>query len=140
MSTVKDFMDNNDNVRIKIDLSPDTDNIGMCNEKLYDGLLHDIPEHLQNLKVVREGWLIGAGCNLLTVIKEKEYQIEIKETLSRLVTIKAGNKEEALKKVEERYYNGEIILNAEDFKDYEVKPYNPLKASKKDRQYDDREI
>lgn len=124
MPTVKDFMDNNDNVRIKIDLTPDMDNIGICNENLYDGMLHDIPEHLQNLKVVQEGWLIGAACNSLTVIKEKEYSFEIREQLSRIVSVKAGSEKEAHKKIEDMYYSGEIVLNAEDLKEHDIRRYH----------------
>lgn len=123
MPTVKDFMDNNDNVRKKIDLTPDMDNIGICNENLYDGMLHDIPEHLQNLKVVQEGWLIGAGCNCLTVIEEKKFTFEIKESRSRLVTVSATTEEEAMKTVEEKYFNGDIVLNSEDMKGYGILRY-----------------
>lgn len=129
MATVKDYMDKNDNVRVLIDLTPDM-------EKLYDGMLYDIPEELQQLKVVSEGWLMGEQCNNLSVIKEKEYVIEIKEQLARTVKIQAASEEEALKKVEEKYYSGEIILNADDMKSYDIEPYHKYHMTREKEQED----
>lgn len=45
----------------------------------------------------------------------KNYFIEIKETLKRVVSIEAENLEEAFEKVEDAYNNEEIVLSACDF-------------------------
>lgn len=51
----------------------------------------------------------------------KEYKIEIKELLKRIVTIEAESEEEALKMAKEKYRNEEIILDYTDFKDVDLK-------------------
>ncbi len=45
----------------------------------------------------------------------KEYTIEIIETLSKLVVVKADSKEQAIETVREKYYESEIVLDSEDF-------------------------
>lgn len=51
-----------------------------------------------------------------------EYDIAIRETLEMTVTVEAENREEARRMVEERWKNGEYILDAESFKDVEFYP------------------
>ena len=53
----------------------------------------------------------------------KEYRIEIKEALERVVTVDADNLDEAIDKVVEMYDAGEIVLDAEDFKGKEIVPH-----------------
>ena len=53
----------------------------------------------------------------------KKYTIEITETLTRLVSIEAEDKYEAERIVREKYKNGEIVLDADDFQDYETSIY-----------------
>lgn len=134
MATVKDYMDKNDNVRVLIDLTPDMESIGIFNKELYDGMLHDIPEKLQQLKVVSEGWLMGKQCNKLYVIKEKEYIIEIQETLSKLVPVKATSEADAIKKVKEQYSAGDIILEAEDLKEHQISVYHETRHKEKEQE------
>lgn len=45
----------------------------------------------------------------------KEFEVEIAETLSKRVVIKAKNKEEACKIAQTAYENCEIVLSVEDF-------------------------
>lgn len=45
----------------------------------------------------------------------KEYQINVTETLSRIVKIEAVSKEDAIRKVKSMYHNEEIVLDADDF-------------------------
>lgn len=134
MATVKDYMDKNDNVRVLIDLTPDMESIGILNKELYDGMLHDIPEKFQQLKVVSEGWLMGKQCNILYVIKEKEYVIEIQETLSKLVPVKATSEADAIKKVKEQYSAGDIILEAEDLKEHQISVYHETRHEEKEQE------
>lgn len=46
---------------------------------------------------------------------EKEYKIEIVETLCRIVVVEASSFEEALSKVKHDYNNAEIVLDYDDF-------------------------
>lgn len=46
-----------------------------------------------------------------------EYVIEIKEILSELVKVEANSFEDALSKVEEKYYSGKIVLDYSSFDD-----------------------
>ena len=52
--------------------------------------------------------------------KLNTYQIEITETLKRVIPTKANSYEEALKKVREQYYAEKIVLTAEDFYDMNI--------------------
>ncbi len=51
-----------------------------------------------------------------------EYDIAIRETLEMTVTVEAASREEARRMVEERWKNGEYILDADSFKDVEFYP------------------
>lgn len=53
-----------------------------------------------------------------------KYKIEIKEILSKIVEIEAIDKNEALRKIEEQYRNGVIVLDSGDYIDTEIKIYN----------------
>lgn len=58
-------------------------------------------------------------------MKEKKYfVVEITETLSRLVKVKAFDENEAFEKVRDSYENGNIILDEVDdsYADFEVFP------------------
>ena len=48
--------------------------------------------------------------------KLREYQIEIKEELSKVVKIKAESLSEAIDMVTDKYYNSDIVLDADDYK------------------------
>lgn len=52
-----------------------------------------------------------------------EYEVEIEEVLQRVVKVKATSEDEAIRKVKEQYVKAEIVLDAEDFIDYEIRPY-----------------
>ena len=49
----------------------------------------------------------------------KEFEIEIKETLSRIIEIKAKSENDAFLKVKKMYNNEEIVLDDSDFVDTE---------------------
>ncbi len=53
----------------------------------------------------------------------KVYQIEIEETLQKVVEIKANSLDEAIDIVQEKYRNEEYILNEDDFKGAEFSEY-----------------
>lgn len=47
-------------------------------------------------------------------LSKQEYDVEIHETLSKVVKIKATSKDEAIAKVHSMYKNQEIVLDSED--------------------------
>ena len=49
----------------------------------------------------------------------KTFYISITETLNKIVEVHAEDSSEALQKAEDAYYNGEIVLDSEDFVDTE---------------------
>ena len=55
--------------------------------------------------------------------KIKEYEIEIKEELSRVEKIEAETLSEAIDIVMEKYYKSDIVLDAEDYKGVDFIPY-----------------
>ena len=48
--------------------------------------------------------------------KLREYEIEIKEELSKVVKIKAESLSEAIEMVTDKYNNSDIVLDADDYK------------------------
>ena len=52
-----------------------------------------------------------------------KYTIEITETLTRLVSIEAEDKYEAERIVREKYKSCEIVIDADEFQDYENSIY-----------------
>lgn len=50
----------------------------------------------------------------------KNYKIEIKEFLSKIIEIKAENIQDAISEVKIMYQNEEIILNSDDYIDTEI--------------------
>lgn len=55
--------------------------------------------------------------------KLREYEIEIKEELSKVVKIKAESLSEAIEMVTDKYNNSNIVLNADDYKGVEILVY-----------------
>ena len=53
------------------------------------------------------------------MLKIKTYQIEITETLSRVITVEAENPDKAMDEVLNNYDSGEIVLDSNDFMDVE---------------------
>lgn len=48
------------------------------------------------------------------------YEVEIKETMSRVIYVAAGSEREALAKADGLYTSGEVVLGASDFVDYDI--------------------
>ncbi len=68
----------------------------------------------------------------------KEYEVEIKEVLSRIEKIEAGSLAEAIDKAMEKYYAQEIILDAEDMKDVDFRPKTTIRKKQiaEDKEYE----
>lgn len=56
-------------------------------------------------------------------VEPVKYKIEIKETLSKVVEIEAVDESEALRKIQEQYKNGEIVLDSGDYVDTQIEVY-----------------
>ena len=68
MVTIKDFIINNGNVPIIIETSETKDTTDPLRNKLWKGMLYDIPKNLQNREVIQEGCGIVDQCNILTIL------------------------------------------------------------------------
>ena len=55
-----------------------------------------------------------------TLNKKKIYQVEITETSQRVEEVEAESEEEAIDIVDELYRNGEIVIEYNDYKGYEI--------------------
>lgn len=51
-----------------------------------------------------------------------QYGINVREILNRTVIVEAGNLEEAIQKVEDAVEREEIILDVDDYDDWEIVP------------------
>lgn len=52
-----------------------------------------------------------------------KYQIEIEETLQKVVTIEAATLTEAIEQAKTDYNNGEIVLDGMDFVGYKIQEF-----------------
>lgn len=50
----------------------------------------------------------------------EKFKLKIIETLERVVKVEAEDKDEAFAKLKEMYLEEEIVLDADDFADYEI--------------------
>lgn len=86
MAKLKDFIENNDNVKVVIHIidSPNPDEY-VTDYLLYDDYLHDIPEEMYELEVVSEGYGITTDKNYLKVYDADLFQkVEMRYILGRL--------------------------------------------------------
>ncbi|MCI9039856.1 MAG: DpnD protein [Clostridia bacterium] len=67
----------------------------------------------------------------------KVYQIEIEETLQRVVKIEANSLDEAIDIAQNRYSNQEYVLDYEDYKGVEYREYKDEVI--KEKKYKERE-
>lgn len=70
MAIIKDFIENNENVLIMIEISETRDTTDPLRKELWKGMLYDIPKDLQKLEVIQEGYGIVAQCNILTILED----------------------------------------------------------------------
>ena len=54
----------------------------------------------------------------------KEFQVEVCETLIRVITVEAQNEEQALEFVRYDYNNAELVLDSDDFFDVDFNLVN----------------
>lgn len=51
------------------------------------------------------------------------YKVLIEETLCKIIEIEASSENEAIERVEKKYYDEEIVLSSENFNDVEIDIY-----------------
>lgn len=65
---------------------------------------------------IRLNNLASEGYKVMNLVDEvREYTIVIEETIEKTIIVKSNSIENALGNVSERYFNGEIILEAVDY-------------------------
>lgn len=65
-----DYINNNENVPVRISMQEDRDPWTAFHHKLWEGNLYDVPEKYRKIEVISEGWLIGAQINEITVCED----------------------------------------------------------------------
>ena len=101
MSKIKDFMNNNGNVMVVVQLTESINEVGICNDRIYKGWLSDIPKELQDYEVVHEGFALSEQFNVLTVLKEAFF-IELDKGIDDMENGRVVPHEEAMKNIRER--------------------------------------
>ena len=72
MATIKDFMINNENVPIIIEIAETRDITNPLRNELWKGMLYDVPKDIRNREVIQEGYGLATQCNILTILEEGE--------------------------------------------------------------------
>jgi hypothetical protein len=70
MITIRDFIENNENVLIIIETAETRNTTDPLKKELWKGMLYNVPKDLQNREVIQEGYGIVAQCNILTILEE----------------------------------------------------------------------
>lgn len=52
-----------------------------------------------------------------------KFNIEVEEIFQKVIQVEANSLEEAIKNVQQKWYDGEIVLDSEDFKERIVRAY-----------------
>lgn len=72
MATIRDFIENNENVPIIIETAETRNTTDLLRKELWKGILYDIPKDLQNREVIQEGYGIVTQCNILTILEDND--------------------------------------------------------------------
>ena len=70
MITIRDFIENNENVLIIIETAETRNTTDSLRKELWKGMLYDVPKDLQNRELIQEEYGIVAQCNILTILEE----------------------------------------------------------------------
>lgn len=76
MVTIRNFIENNENVPIIIETAETRNTTDPLRKELWKGMLYDIPKDLQNREVIQEGYGIVAKCNILTILEDDDIKKE----------------------------------------------------------------
>lgn len=75
MVTIKDFIENNENIPIIIESKISKDRHDPLNKEIWRGMLDEIPAHLRDLEVISAGFGLAAKCNVLVVVERSESDV-----------------------------------------------------------------
>ena len=70
MATIRDFIETNENVPIIIETEKTRSTTDPLRKEIWKGMLHNVPQDLQNREVIQEGYGIVAQCNILTILDD----------------------------------------------------------------------
>lgn len=70
MATIKDFINNNENVPITIESKPSKNVTDPLSKEIWSGMLYDIPVELHHFEVIQEGYGIVSQRNILTILTD----------------------------------------------------------------------
>lgn len=93
---------------------------------MKDEILEEIAEHCDDCKLkecCKEDECVLYRIEQIVLDKNRVYQIEVSEELSRIIEVKAENEDAAIAIVEEQYKNNEIVLGENDYITYEIKRF-----------------
>lgn len=65
MTTIKDFINTNDNVPIRIERMQRNDPYWPSYDTVWEGRLHEVPEELLDAEVADSGWMMAAQMHTL---------------------------------------------------------------------------
>lgn len=68
MADVRKFVECNDNVMVRIEVTPTIEAVGLFNDLVFEGMLKDVPVKFYDCEVVSEGYAINARLNVLTIM------------------------------------------------------------------------
>ena len=69
MATIRDFIENNENVPIIIETAETRNTTNPLRKELWKGMLYDVPKDIRNQEVIQEGYGLVAQCNVLTILE-----------------------------------------------------------------------
>lgn len=70
MSTIKDFINNNENLSIIIKTKQSKDSVDPLSKEVWKGMSYDIPIELYDKEVTEEGYGFVSKCNILKIIEK----------------------------------------------------------------------
>ncbi|MBR1702589.1 MAG: hypothetical protein IJ716_11610 [Lachnospiraceae bacterium] len=101
MTTIQKFIDNNENIKVRISRKFSQSDTDPLSETLWEGMLKEIPDEYRNLEVISEGWLMAAQINNLDVYipehREKSRISRLYDVLTDLETKGQTNNAAALR-------------------------------------------
>lgn len=67
MLKIRDYIEENENIIIRINASASKDPCESLSKTIYEGMLWDIPAEYHDCEVMKAGWLLGAQMHQLTI-------------------------------------------------------------------------
>lgn len=75
MVTIKDFIDNNENVPIIIEVKHSRNRYDPLSKEVWRGMLYEIPEKLHSFEIIDAGFGLAAQCNILKILESGDCDV-----------------------------------------------------------------